>query len=148
MSSEERDKDPIDAWLARPAEMRGLLESAIERMREVIVPYVGAARSLMIAHGASIIGCLQFLKDAQPGPLRTEVSTLGSVLCAGFVLAIVGYLFIIAASNELLAPWWEKKDKREGMVPFRIGAGALALSGICLVIPVIALGSKLWRGEI
>lgn len=131
----------------RSLNVRSVYRGAIDEMKssinEAMDFITGAARSLLVAHGAGLITSVQLLVSDHPEKLG-KVPMFGAAFALGFLLAAAASFFLYYARIEL-TPTYPERESNSFRVYLALTAAPLGASLIVLIASVGLIGLQLYK---
>jgi hypothetical protein len=112
-------------------------------MRDFFDSDLKYVNSLLVAHGAGLIGCLSVLKDYNPTGHYAGIGIFISLFVVGFILACMGLIGIHINRSEMLT--WVTHGGERPKIKSGVSTITLLLSVLCLFASLALIGLKFYK---
>jgi hypothetical protein len=109
-------------------------------MRDFFDTDLKNANSLLVAHGAGLVGCLSVLKDYTPNGQYAGIGLFIAVFIAGFIFAVMAMIGLHIDRSEVLT--WVTHGGRRPKIKSGVSTLTLLLSVSLLLLNLIFIGIK------
>ena len=127
--------------------VQGPNAEAIKYLRDDIRDFFDSdlknANSLLIAHGAGLVGCLTVLKDYSPTGQYAGVGHFIVLFIAGFILASMGLIGLHINRSVVLT--WVTHGGERPKIKSGVSTVVLLLSVFCLFASLMLIGAKFYK---
>jgi hypothetical protein len=112
-------------------------------MRDFFDSDLKNVNSLLVAHGAGLVGCLSVLKDYNPTGQYAGIGIFISLFVVGFILACMGLIGMHSDRSEMLT--WVTHGGERPKIKSGVLKITLLFSVLCLFASLTLIGIKFYR---
>jgi hypothetical protein len=112
-------------------------------MRDFFDTDMKNANSLLVAHGAGLVGCLSTLKDYTPTSPYAGIGLFISLFVIGFIFACTGIINLHINRTEILT--WVTHGGVRPKIKSKVSTFALSVSVLCLFVNLALIGLKFYK---
>lgn len=116
---------------------------ALEHIRDFFDNDIKNANSLLVAHGAGLVGCLSVLKDYSQTSQYVGIGVFISLFIGGFILACTAIIGLHLNRTEYLT--WVTHGGERPKIKSGVSTITLLVSVLCLFLNLILIGIKFYK---